>query len=179
VEYSTLDLESEGPKPNVGIPLPAIELEARYYVTLLARAAEKEVDTLESLAKKLNSEGRPNEASQLLADAIAIKDRIIPRFREQLPIHFPTGEQLEKMVRGTLWKDVNYAFAGLDKIESPETLRDTIATRKEGLVRELARRSLNLALRSAHQGHMLGRQEYQTRPASIVHTSLSEDAGDV
>jgi hypothetical protein len=176
---SSLDLESEGQAPNDHLRVPTIDIDSRYYVTLMARALEKEVDALEKLGKKMGDEGRPNEQRSLYADAAAIKDRIIPRMKEQLPIQFPTFDQVEKMIRGELWPFANHAFSGLDKIENLDTLRDTMNKRKEVLVREIAQRFVVLSARAAQIGYDLGHQAYQTTPQRVVHAALTEQASDV
>ena len=124
-----------------------VELRCLRDVTITAVALEHRHAAIEKLAKKAIDEGYPREARIFSADAQAIEEDILPRFRDQQELRLVTAaelrggiaEALRDLVHSTLVRH-RADVAGQEDFGRENRLLADIALRVEEFAKSLASR---------------------------------------
>lgn len=133
---NTALLEQSSATPKTPAP---IVLRAAHDYTVTHQALEARAEDLEKLAKKNRDEGYLREARAVQSDAEAIKNHILPVFREQRELPLVTQDQLSKEISAALRIFVNRAFDGLGDPKVQPTPAG-VAARRDSLLEALTKR---------------------------------------
>lgn len=151
-----------------------IVLRSRRDATLAVQALTHRAEDLEKLAKKNDDEGYGREARTQRADASAIKDLILPAFREQGELPLITTEQIRAGIANGL-RDVIH---GMLIVRSPEEKQeDALQSREEKLLERLAVRVEGYAFEVAEQAYQAGYSARANEPAVILQKALEGIGG--
>lgn len=98
----------ELPEPPQG--LPTIDLPTAHHYALLRTALQGRAGDLDTVAKKVETEGYPREARVVRMDAAAIREDILPQFERQMELPMATQRDvasgIKSAIQGPIFKHV-------------------------------------------------------------------------
>lgn len=151
-----------------------IVLRSRRDATLAVQALTHRADDLEKLAKKNDEEGYGREARTQRADASAIKDLILPAFRDQGELPLVTTEQ----IRAGLANGLRDIVHGMLVVRTPEDKQeDALQSREDKLLERLAIRIEGYAFEVAEQAYQAGYSARANEPSVILSKALDGIGG--
>lgn len=123
---------SQAPAPR------AIELEVPRLYSLTVAAIEDRAAKLEKMATGLDGNRYPREVRTLKADALMLREDVLPKFKDQEELQLGTPEEVQYGLRNALQPLVHRAL--LWDVEE-EDLTDWLVERLEPFARDLAERA--------------------------------------
>lgn len=172
------DLADLAPDANGKSKSKNVMLETEHFFGLTVRALEDRKAVLTKLAKDARGEGYFREVTNIEADANAIENVLLPRFRAQHEMPLVDGEKFIKAVSDQLAGIVRKAFAG---VNDPKTFAKISAEawgkRQEVLLRDLAQGVAHFASECAAAGHTHGYQARVMNADAIAASQLSAILG--
>ena len=99
---ATLDLADRSPNAAAGAAPKPVRLRTARDYSLTTTALEHRAEDLEKLSKKTKEEGYHAEARTIDGDVGAIRDIILPLFKEQRELPLVTNDDLEATVKNAL-----------------------------------------------------------------------------
>jgi hypothetical protein len=109
------------------LPSP-LEFPSRRHAFLTVAAIEDRAATIESLAKKADDEGYHRIARELKADALMLKEDVLPKIREQQELALAGPEEATNAIASYIADTIRY---GLKDKDNPEAFIDRVASRLE------------------------------------------------
>ena len=162
-----LDLETQRPASPAPVQLPT-----RHDYSLVARALENEAVNIAKMAKGTSVKGYGREARLMLADAMAIKEHILPEFREQRELQLATTEVVRGRIQEALRDVVRRGFVGLiaktSDEDDEEQQRSAIGYRESDLLEALAVRVEAFGAEVAERAFAAGYAARDTDPETIA-----------
>lgn len=155
---STGDLGLESGGEPAQKPLTPVEFRTRRDMSLVTEALEHRMDSLDKLAKKNDDEGYPSLGRKVKADAMQIREIVLPAFREQreLPIANP-GDILSGVT-----SLIGPAFAKI-----PMTEKTDADSRDREIIETIAPRIARAIAIAAERGFWAGEASRESQPDLI------------
>lgn len=160
---TTAELELQevdsGPKP-----LSPVTLRTRRDHSLVVQAIEHRLDGLGKLSKKATEEGYPSLARTVDADSAALRELVLPQFREQ--------QELALATTGDVVASVEAFFASVTN-EVPGNVKGE--ARDHEIIRACARRTAQALTKAAERGYWAGESAREHVPELMAVRAI-EDA---
>ena len=162
-----LDLETQRPASPAPVQLPT-----RHDYSLVTRALENEAVNIAKMAKSTTLKGYGREARLMLADAMAIKEHILPEFREQRELPLVTNEAVRARIQEALRDVVRRGFVGLiaktSDEENEEQQASALRYRESDMLEQLAVRIEAFGAEVAERAFSAGYAARDTDPETIA-----------
>lgn len=153
-----------------------VHLATRHDYSLVTRALETEAANLIKLAKTTGQKGYGREARLMAADAMAIREHILPEFREQREMPLVTDEQVRAQIQQALRDVVRRGLVGLvaktSDEEDEEQQRSALGYRENDMLEQLAVRIEAYGAEIAEQAFAAGYAARETDPETIASRSI-------